>query len=126
MLFFSAEARNLTTGKLQRVTNNAQSHRSRDGIHARGQGGIKRTHELAWPVGLRAATALSRQVSVFGDIRLNLVRTDKLDATLDDNKGVMETGTPAYTEGNHYGNNSRDKWAYLSVGLCFYFGERFK
>lgn len=125
MLFFNAEARDLTTGQLQRVTNNAQSHRSRDGMHAHGRGGIKRTHELAIPLGLRGATALSRQVSIFGDVRLNLIRTDKLDATLDGNNGTMAVGTSAFTEGNHYGKNSHDRWAYVSVGLCFYFGERF-
>ncbi|GAB3901669.1 hypothetical protein GCM10028803_26760 [Larkinella knui] len=126
LLFFRAEAFDLTTGKLQRVTNNQGSHRSRDGIEARGKAGVKRTHELVWVLGIRGATALSRRISVFGDIRFNLVRTDKLDATLDDNNQVMQATGPAYTEGNHYGKNTSDKWGFASVGLNFYFGERFK
>ncbi|RCR66314.1 hypothetical protein [Larkinella punicea] len=125
LVFFRAEAIDLTTGTVQRVTNNAGSHRSRDGIEARGKAGVKRTHELVWLVGLRGATALSRRMSIFGDVRLNLVRTDKLDATLDDNNQVMQTTGPAFTEGNHYGKNSPDKWGFVTVGLNFYFGERF-
>jgi hypothetical protein len=125
LLFFRAEAGDLTTGAVQRVTNNAGSHRSRDGIEARGKAGVKRTNELVWLVGLRGSTALSRRMSIFGDVRLNLVRTDKLDATLDDNNQVMQATGPAFTEGNHYGKNSHDKWGYVAVGLNFYFGERF-
>ncbi|WP_128543577.1 hypothetical protein [Larkinella soli] len=128
LLFFSAEARHLTTGNLQRQTNNRFSHRSRDGLEARGKAGIKRTHEWVWPLGIRTSTALSRRASVFGDLRLNLVRTDKLDATRDDDNRTMPApeSSPAFTEGNHYGKNSADKWAYLSVGINFYFGDRFK
>lgn len=126
LIFFRAEAYDLTTGKLQRLTNNENSHRTRDGIETRGKPGIKRTHELVWPVGLRIATALSRRASVFGDVRYNLVRSDKLDATLDNNNQVIQPGTPAFTEGNHYGKNSQDKWGCATVGVNFYFGERFK
>lgn len=126
LLFFRAEAFDMTTGKLQRQTNNGGSHRSRDGIEARGKAGVKRTHELVYVFGIRGSTALSRRMSVFGDIRFNIVRTDKLDATLDDINNVLVPGGPVFTEGNHYGKNSNDKWGYAAVGLNFYFGERFK
>ncbi|GAB3339080.1 hypothetical protein GCM10027299_51730 [Larkinella ripae] len=126
LLFFRAEALDLITGKLQRLTNNENSHRTRDGIETRGKPGVKRTHELVGVLGLRGSTALARRISVFGDVRFNLVRTDKLDATLDNNNQVMQPGTPAFTEGNHYGKNTHDKWGYAAVGLNFYFGERFK
>lgn len=126
LVFFRAEAHDLTTGALQRLTNNQNSHRSRDGVEPRGKAGIRNTHEFVWLTGIRVATALSRQVSVFGDIRFNFVRTDKLDATLDGNNQVMMPGSLAYTEGNHYGKNSADKWGYAAVGLTFYFGERFQ
>ncbi|MGV3561401.1 hypothetical protein [Larkinella arboricola] len=126
LLFFRAEAHNLTTGALQRLTNNQNSRRTRDGIETRGKAGIRNTHELVWLTGIRVATALSRQMSVFGDIRFNFVRTDKLDATLDGNNQIMKPGSLAYTEGNHYGKNTTDKWGYMAVGLTFYFGERFK
>ncbi|MGA0558569.1 hypothetical protein ACO2Q8_18050 [Larkinella sp. VNQ87] len=126
LLFFRAEARDLTTGRVQRVTNNQGSHRSRDGIEARGKAGVKRTHELVYVLGLRGSTALARRVSIFCDVRFNIVRTDKLDATLDNNNGVMQATGPAFTEGNHYGTNSHDKWGYIAGGLNFYFGERFK
>ena len=126
LLFFRAETHDLTTGALQRLTNNQNSHRSRDGIEPRGKAGIKNTHELVWLTGIRVATALSRQMSVFGDIRFNFVRTDKLDATLDGNNQTMSPGSLAFTEGNHYGKNTYDKWGYAAVGFNFYFGERFK
>ncbi|GAB3275619.1 hypothetical protein GCM10027347_49030 [Larkinella harenae] len=126
LLFFRAQAYDLKTGQLQRLTNNENSHRTRDGIETRGKPGIKRTHELVWLVGLRGSTALSRRMSVFGDVRFNLVRTDKLDATLDNNNGVIQPGSPAFTEGNHYKTNSHDKWGYVAVGINMYFGERFK
>ncbi|MFC5408444.1 hypothetical protein ACFPMF_03935 [Larkinella bovis] len=126
LLFFQAEAFDLITGKLQRQTNNQNSHRSRDGIEARGKPGIKNTHELVWVTGLRGSTALSRRMSVFADVRFNLVRTDKLDATLDNNNQVMQASGPAFTEGNHYRTNNHDKWGYVAGGINFYFGERFK
>jgi outer membrane protein W len=110
LLFFRSEAFDLKTGKLQRTTNNQNSHRSRDGIEAKGKAGIKMTHELAWVMGLRGSTAVSRRMSIFGDIRFNLVRSDKLDATLDNNNQIMQANGPAFTEGNHYGKNSNDKW----------------
>ncbi|GAB3922420.1 hypothetical protein [Larkinella terrae] len=125
LVFFRAEGFDLKTGQLQRLTNNENSHRSRDGIEAKGKAGIKMTHELVWIVGMRGSTALSPRMSIFGDLRLNLVRTDKLDATLDNINKVMTPGSPAYTEGNHYGKNSNDKWGYAAVGLNFYFGERY-
>ncbi|MFD1139743.1 hypothetical protein ACFQ4C_01420 [Larkinella insperata] len=126
LLFFRAEAHDLTTGALQRLTNNQNSHRSRDGIEPRGKSGIRNTHELVWLTGIRVSTALARRMSVFGDIRFNFVRTDKLDATLDGNNQIMQPGSLAFTEGNHYGKNSSDKWGYLAVGINCYFGERFK
>ncbi|RRB07090.1 hypothetical protein [Larkinella rosea] len=126
LIFFRAEAFDFKTGKLQRLTNNAGSHRSRDGIEARGKAGVKRTHELVYVMGLRGSTALSRRMSIFCDVRLNIVRTDKLDATLDNNNNVSVPGGPVFTEGNHYDSNTKDKWGYLCVGLNLYFGERFK
>ena len=126
LLFFRAEAFDLKTGALQRVTNNQGSHRSRDGIEARGKSGVNRTHERVWVMGIRGSTALSRRMSIFGDVRFNLAHTDKLDATLDDNNQIMQPNGPVFTEGNHYGENNNDKWGYASIGLNFYFGERFK
>ena len=124
LIFFNAQAYDLRTGKLQRLTNNENSHRTRDGIRTRGGPGVRRTHELAVPLSLRGATALSRQIDVFGEIRYTFTRTDKLDATLDGNNGVMLPGTSAFTEGNHFDQNSQDRWLFLAVGLSYYFGKR--
>ncbi|WP_234734069.1 hypothetical protein [Tellurirhabdus bombi] len=122
LIYFNASAFDLTTHELQRVTNDHRSHRSRDGIEARGKSGIKNTHEFVFPMGLRISSPMSKQVHVIGDIRYNIVRSDKLDATLDGNNKTMDNG-PAQTEGNHYGKNSHDKWLGITVGLMYFFGR---
>jgi|GEM_PF-6845993 len=123
LIYFNARASHLTTGALQRLTNNANSYRTRDGIRTRGRPGRRNTHELVLPLGIRLSTLLSSRLAVMGDLRYQFVRTDKLDATLDGNNQTLEAGK-AQTEGNHYGRNSQDRWAALSVGFVYYFGNK--
>jgi len=123
LVYFRAFAYDLATQRLQRLTNNENSRRTRDGVRTRGQPGSRYTRELTLPVGVRISSPLSRQVSVFGDVQYTFVRTDKLDATLDNNNRTLADGA-AQTEQALYHNNSRDAFVALSVGVLYYFGSR--
>ncbi|WP_266366186.1 hypothetical protein [Tellurirhabdus rosea] len=125
LILFNAKAYDLTTDQLLRLTNNENSFRSRDGIEQRGRRGIRNTHELSVPVGVRFSSPLSRRLSVTGDIRYTFVRTDKLDATLDNNNLTLKDGR-AQTEQILYSQNTHDRFGALSVGVVYYFGERQK
>lgn len=120
LLFFDAHAYHLVTGQQQRFSNDHTSyHTRRDGVTPKGKQGVSYTRELCVPIGLRFSKLLGPQLSAFGDVRLNLVQTDKLDATID-----PSTGSPASDiYGNPPDHHNRDKWGSLTVGFTYHFGR---
>ncbi|GAA4405990.1 hypothetical protein GCM10023187_24960 [Nibrella viscosa] len=121
LIFFHTKAYDLVTGNLQRFTSDETSHHSPDGYKIKSPPGIRYTRELVIPLGLSFSKAVSEQVSVYGGVRLNLVRTDKLDATVDGDNSVRINNVGGDIYKNKYETNTNDKWVLISAGLTYFF-----
>jgi len=119
LLMFSANAYDITSGKLLRFTNSASSARNplflRWG-NPRGSPGIKKTNERIIPVGLSVDYKLFEKL-IFGfDYRFYFVRTDKVDAT-----SGMRLINPE--EADSYSKTPNDKFSFLSLSATYKFSR---
>lgn len=121
LIYFHTKAYDLVTGKLQRFTSDTTSHHSPDGYKITSPPGIRYTRELVFPIGLSFNKAMSEQISVHGGVRLNLVRTDKLDATVDNDNSIYDNKGGGNIYKNQYETNTNDKWVLISAGLTYFF-----
>ncbi|WP_234734070.1 hypothetical protein [Tellurirhabdus bombi] len=119
LIYFKAQAFDLTTDELLRTSNDAGSYRTKDGVNVRGNPGVKQTHELAIPLGFRLGFPLTQRLNIFGEFRYNYIYTDKLDATLD-----RENYREASVSGEYHKNNSEDKWYSMALGVNFFLKKR--
>ena len=119
LMMFSANAYDITSGKLLRFTNSASSARNplflRWG-NPRGSPGIKKTNERIIPVGLSVDYELFEKL-IFGfDYRFYFVRTDKVDAT-----SGMRFINPE--EADSYSKTPNDKFSFLSLSATYKFSR---
>lgn len=120
LLFFDATAYSLSTGSVQRLTNGPGSHRTAsDNSTAKGPAGVTQTHEPVVPMGIRYGYPLSHRLLLTADLRYNIVRTDKLDATFDNDNSTIKTLTGGDIFGPIPNGNSHDSWGSLSLGLSY-------
>ncbi|GAA4458943.1 hypothetical protein GCM10023189_31970 [Nibrella saemangeumensis] len=128
LIYFHTKAYDILTNKLQRYTSDSTSHHSPDGYKITSPPNIRYTRELVIPIGLSFHKAMSEQISVHGGVRLNLVRTDKLDATIDNDNstyidplGKRTPNNGGWIYGNKYETNTNDNWLLISAGLTYFF-----
>ncbi|TDE13761.1 hypothetical protein [Dyadobacter psychrotolerans] len=117
IIFFSANAFDLTTNELVRFSNSERSKRNQLFLrwgNPRGREGIKKTHERIIPVGTTLDYNLSDNWKIGLDYRFYLVRTDKVDATSGQRLINPE-------EGDSYSDTPNDKFSLFAVTLthCF-------
>lgn len=122
LMAFNATASSLTTGRVQRFTNGAGSHRTQtDEVTAKGGGGVTNTREFVLPFGLRYNRQLSQKMSLYADLRYTFVDSDKLDATIENNNSTIDTPNGGDIFGEASIRTSRDRWVSLSIGLSYRF-----
>jgi len=117
VIFFSANAYDLTTNDLVRFSNSERSKRNQLFLrwgNPRGREGIKKTHERIIPLGTTLDYNLSERWKLGLDYRFYLVRTDKLDATSGQRLINPE-------EEDSYSDTPNDKFSLFAVTLthCF-------
>lgn len=117
ILYFSAEAYDLTTNQRVRFTNSPVSGRTplflRWG-NPSGKPGISKTHERTIPLGLTLSYQLPRNWQVGLDYRFYFARNDKLDAT--SGRRLINP-----EESDSYSDTPMDKFSFLSVTLTHRF-----
>ncbi|TDB69138.1 OmpA family protein [Arundinibacter roseus] len=113
MMYFTADAYDLTTGQLVRFTNSDVSGRTplflRWG-NPRGRIGVKKTRERTIPLGLTFNYHISPSWQVGLDYRFYFARNDKLDAT-----SGRRLISPE--EAQSYSDTPNDMFSFLSVAL---------
>lgn len=117
LMLFSSNAYDLTTNKLVRFTNSANSGRNplfADYGAPQGKIGIRKTHERTIPLGLMLGYRLSETLMLGVDYRYYLVRTDKLDAT--SGRRLINP-----EEADSYSNTPNDKFSSLTVSVTHRF-----
>lgn len=117
VVFFSANAYDLSTNALARFSNSERSKRNQLFLrwgNPRGREGIKKTHERIIPIGTNLDYNLSENWKVGLDYRFYLVRTDKIDATSGQRLINPE-------EKDSYSDTPNDKFSLFAVTLthCF-------
>jgi hypothetical protein len=117
MMYFSADAYDLSTNELVRFTNSHLSGRTplflRWG-NPRGRLGIQRTHERTIPLGMSLDYRINSTWKVGADYRVYFARTDKLDATSGRRLINPEESTT-------YSDTPNDVFSALTVGITHRF-----
>lgn len=113
MMYFSANAYDLTTNELVRFTNSDVSGRTplflRYGS-PKGRPGVDKTHERTVPLGITLNYQINRSWQIGLDYRFHFARNDKLDATSGRSLANPE-------EALTYSDTPNDKFSFLSLAL---------
>ncbi len=120
LMFFSANAFDLTTGNLVRQTNSKLSARNPLFLRwgkPKGPIGIRRTREGIIPLGMTLDYELLERWQVGLDFRFYFIRTDKADATSGQSLANPEESTS-------YSDTPNDKFSLLTVSLTHCFGKK--
>lgn len=117
LMFFSADAYDITTNKLLRFSNSESSKRNQLFLrwgNPGGHAGIKKTRERIVPIGTSIDCYVSAKWKIGLDYRFYFIRSDKADATSGQRLINPE-------EADSYSNTQNDKFSLLSVSLthCF-------
>ncbi len=119
LMFFSAEAYDLTTNERVRFTNSDLSGRNplflRWG-NPRGRLGISKTNERTVPVGFNLNYQLARAWRLGLDYRFYFVRSDKVDATSGERLINPEESTT-------YSDTPNDKLSFISATVTYRFSQ---
>ena len=117
LMFFNANAYDLTTNELLRFSNSEASKRNQIFLrwgNPGGRAGIKKTQERVIPIGTSLDYCLSEKWQVGLDYRFYFIRSDKADVTSGQRLINPE-------EKDSYSNTPNDKFSLLSVSIihCF-------
>lgn len=117
LMFFNANAYDITTNNLIRFSNSETSKRNQIFLrwgNPGGRAGIKKTRERIIPVGTSVNYLLSESWQIGMDYRFYFIRTDKADATSGQRLINPE-------EKDSYSDTPNDKFSTLSVSIthCF-------
>jgi hypothetical protein len=119
LMFFSANAYDVTTGKLLRFSNSELSKRNQIFLrwgNPGGKSGIRKTRERVIPIGTSVDYLVSEKWILGMDYRFYFIRTDKADATSGQRLVNPE-------EQDSYSDTPNDKFSVLSVSLIHYFAK---
>ena len=119
LMFFSANAYDLTTNELVRFSNSEVSKRNQLFLrwgNPQGKAGIRKTRERVIPIGTSLEFILSEKLKVGVDYRFYFIRTDKADATSGQRLVNPE-------EADSYSDTPNDKFSLLSVSLTHSFAK---
>ena len=119
LMFFSANAYDLTTDEVVRFSNSEVSKRNQLFLrwgNPRGKAGIKKTRERVIPIGTSLEFILSEKLKVGVDYRFYFIRTDKADATSGQRLVNPE-------EADSYSDTLNDKFSLLSISVTYSFAK---
>ena len=119
LMFFTANAYDMTTDELVRFSNSKASKRNQLFLrwgNPGGKSGIKKTRERVIPIGTSLEFILSEKLKVGVDYRFYFIRTDKADATSGQRLLNPE-------EADSYSDTPNDKFSLLSVSLTHSFAK---
>ena len=119
LMFFSANAYDLTTDEVVRFSNSEVSKRNQLFLrwgNPRGKAGIKKTRERVIPIGTSLEFILSEKLKVGVDYRFYFIRTDKADATSGQRLVNPE-------EADSYSDTPNDKFSLLSISVTYSFAK---
>jgi len=119
IMFFAANAYDLTTDELVRFSNSQTSKRNQLFLrwgNPGGKPGIKKTRERVIPIGTSLDFILSEKWRIGVDYRFYFIRTDKADATSGQRLVNPE-------EADSYSDTPNDKFSLLSVSLTHSFAK---
>lgn len=123
-MWFHSTAYDLSSGQVQRYTNDANSRRTevfKKYGEGRGKTGVYYTKERNIPLGILLSYPIGNRVNLGLDFRINFVRTDKLDATSGKDRSTLSTGANKIWGQLSYSDTPNDKWGYMGLNISYKF-----